>query len=349
MKPRVLLLNSKVPFAYGGAELLVSRLSKELKNRGLEVDLLEIPWNYKTRTDILLNIIHWRTIFIEEVADRKVDVVIPTRFPSYIARHPNKVVWLIHQLRQAYDLKGTDYSDIGSLKEDKKLLEIIRTADYKALSEARELFAISRNVANRLEKFNNLKAKVLIPPPPLEGEYFNSPSKGYILSVGRLNKLKRFDLLIKAMAKVKTKVKCIIAGEGEEKENLLRLIDKYQLKDKVFLAGFVSQEELLKLYAESLAVFYAPFDEDLGFVAIEAFKSAKPVITTQDSGGVLEFVKEGINGFVVKSTPLSIAKAIDKVAEDEELAVVLGREGNKKVKNINWDNVISELLSSGLG
>src|SRR6185436_6256519 len=120
----------------------------------------------------------------------------------------------------------------------------------------------------------------------------------YVFSAGRLDRLKRFDLLIRAMKHTETPVRCRIAGEGPERESLQALADRLGVKDRVDLLGWVEDARMAAHFAHSLAVFYAPYDEDYGYVTVEAFKSAKPVVTTADSGGVLEFVEDGRNGYV---------------------------------------------------
>src|SRR5262249_23418067 len=82
---------------------------------------------------------------------KRIDLVIATRFPSYLIKHPNKVVWLIHQLRQAYDLLGTRYSDFAaSQPRDARALEMIRAMDRRTLSEARAVYTISATVPARV-------------------------------------------------------------------------------------------------------------------------------------------------------------------------------------------------------
>ena len=56
-------------------------------------------------------------------------------------------------------------------------------------------------------------------------------------------------------------------------------------------------ERLIELYANALAVVYAPIDEDYGYVTLQAFLAGKPVITSSDSGGVLEWVEDGVTGW----------------------------------------------------
>ena len=71
---------------------------------------------------------------------------------------------------------------------------------------------------------------------------------------------------------------------------------------RVELPGFVTDDDLVALLAGCLGVVYAPYDEDYGYVTLQAFLAGKPVITTTDSGGVLEWVEHGVTGLVVEPT-----------------------------------------------
>jgi glycosyltransferase involved in cell wall biosynthesis len=98
------------------------------------------------------------------------------------------------------------------------------------------------------------------------------------------------------------------------------------------------------LCTDALAVVYAPFDEDYGYVTLEAFLSSKPVITATDSGGVLEFVVDGSNGFICDPQAQSIAAAINLLAGDRALAARLGNAGRVRARAVTWDGVIEQLL-----
>ena len=102
--------------------------------------------------------------------------------------------------------------------------------DRRTLSEARAVYTISGNVADRLRRFNQVEAEVLYPPPKLDPLYHAGDSGDYIFSIGRLDPLKRFDLLIRAMKHTETPVRCRIAGTGPERENLEALIDRLGLR-----------------------------------------------------------------------------------------------------------------------
>src|SRR5947209_15874101 len=96
---------------------------------------------------------------------RPIGRVIATKFPAYAVRHPNKVAWVLHQFRQAYDYDGTELGQFSNSPEDRATRRAIERLDRVALGEARRVFATSQNVADRLERFNGIPAEVLPHPP----------------------------------------------------------------------------------------------------------------------------------------------------------------------------------------
>ena len=99
-----------------------------------------------------------------------------------------------------------------------------------------------------------------------------------MLSVNRLDRAKRIDLLIEAAKARRRRCAIVIAGDGPDRERLERLASG--LNGQVEFTGRVDDERLADLYARCLAVYYAPVDEDFGMVPYEAFLSSKPVVTT---------------------------------------------------------------------
>ncbi|MEM7048817.1 MAG: glycosyltransferase family 4 protein [Acidobacteriota bacterium] len=341
MSQRILVCNSQMPFLHGGAEILADSLSDELRVRGFEVDQVRLPFSMASRRALLESALAWRLLDVTKVEGRPVDRVICTRFPSYLVRHPRKVVWLVHQLRQVYDLRGTSYSDIDSDPRDPRLVEMVQTMDRRSLAEARR-FTISRNVAGRLESFLGLSADCLYPPSKLAPELAGGDHElgDYVLSAGRLVEPKRFDLLIRALPQAPG-VRAVIAGRGPERESLLALADRLGVADRVELPGWVSDDDLVRLYRGAMAVFYAPYDEDYGYVTVEAFKAGKAMLTTPDAGGVLEFVVDGENGYVC--APEVLGARLRSLDQDRALARRLGANGRSTVAEIDWDHVIARL------
>ena len=347
---RVCICGAQVPFAHGGAERHVASLADELRRRAFEVDVVTVPFSWVPPRQVLRSAFAWRMLALQEDVTRPIDLVIATKFPSYMIQHPRKALWLIHQFRQAYDLLGTPYSDLDQTDEGRDIVRLIREMDGRAIAECRPRFANARNTADRLRRFNNLDAGVLYPPPPLDGHYESGPYGDYLLGVGRLDRLKRVDLAIRALSHTRSPVRLRIVGTGPESEDLGRLVSELGLAARVDWLGSVSDRDLLDLYAQSLGIVYVPFDEDYGYVTVEAFKSAKPVVTVADAGGVLEFVGEGQTGFVGNAEdPASLASAFDRLYEDRALTARLGAAGLQRVAAVTWDHVISSLTGVSHG
>lgn len=344
-RKKVAVCAVQVPFVRGGAEILVESLNSELLKRGFDSTLINIPFKWYPKNEILKSMLGWRLLDLSESNGMKIDMVIATKFPSYGVKHENKVTWLVHQHRTAYDLFDTEFSDFSSTPEDLEIRETLIRFDNHTVPESKKIYTIADNVTKRLKKFNGISAETLYHPPKHIGKYQCNEYGDYILSIGRLDKLKRIDLLLTAMKYVKTKAKCIIGGVGPMKEELERLVLQNGLEEKVKFLGFVSDEELIKLYANSFAVYFAPFDEDYGYITLEAFNSKKPVLTTNDSGGVLEFVEDSINGFVTEVNAEQLADKIDRLYSNKGACKEFGLNGFNKVADISWDNVIDLLTS----
>lgn len=343
--PRVLVLAVQTPFAHGGAEKHVRRLTEELARRGVEADLVALPLIERERFDLVRSALAWRMLDLTEIGGRRVDAVIATRFPSYAVRHPNKVVWLIHQYRQAYDQFGSAYSDLTAAPEDRRTREAIAEIDRVGLSEARRVFANSHTVAERLRRFNGIPSEALYHPPPLAGRYRTGPFGDYVLSVGRLDAWKRADLLVRALAFAPS-AKLTLVGRGPEEARLRRLAEETGVAGRLRSIPLASDEELLDLYAGARLVAVAPSGEDLGYVPLEAFLSGKPVLTTEDAGGPLEFVRDGETGFVVAPEPRALGAALEIAWNRPDALVRMGENGRRRVEKLSWDEPVAALLAA---
>ncbi len=110
---RIAICAAQIPFVRGGAEVLYESLRDELLRRGHQAEIVSLPFNWSSRLNIIQSALAWRLVDLTTAAGEPIDLVIATRFPSYLVQHPCKVVWLIHQFRQIYELKGTRFSDFG--------------------------------------------------------------------------------------------------------------------------------------------------------------------------------------------------------------------------------------------
>jgi glycosyltransferase involved in cell wall biosynthesis len=273
-----------------------------------------------------------------------VDRVIASKFPSYFVRHPHKVAWLIHQYRAAYELCGTEYSDFSHTDLDVGLRDKLIALDTEMLGECRAIFTNARNTAARLKKFNGLDAVPLYHPSRLARRLRGGEYGDYILSVGRIESVKRVDLIVRAIAQVPGRLRLVIAGDGTQRANVERVAADAGMTDRVTFLGTVEDDQLIELYAGALAVVYPPFDEDFGYVTLEAFLARKPVITCVDSGGPNEFVQPGVNGWSCEPHASALADAISAADADRAAAARLGDAGHAIARLITWDGVIEKLV-----
>ena len=289
----------------------------------------------------------WRLVDVNSSYARQADLFIATKFPSYVARHPNKMVWLWHQHRELYELHWTRYSQFKSDEEDQGVRDAIVAIDNKCLGEAKSIYSLSKRVARRLLRYNGIRSEVLYAPPRLNNPFVCRSYEPFLLCPGRLELNKRLDLVLNALSKTASDIRCVITGAGPQEEALVRLALQLGLSDRVRFTGWVDEATLVDLYSRCLAVVFVPEDEDLGLITLEAFLSKKPVITTESSGAVLEFVEEGVTGMVSATEPEALAHKIDRMAASASKARRLGEAGYEVAVRLSWDYVVDRLTGSG--
>ncbi len=337
---RIAVCSAQVPFARGGTEVFVDDLVAELRKRDHEAELVTVPYKWYPGTRVLTQAFLWRLLDLTEAEGRPIDLVIATKFPTYAVRHPNKVVWLLHQFRQAYELDRTELGQFSDSPEDRATRRAVQALDRRVLGEASKLFTTSRNNQQRLESSTGLVAEVL-PHPPQELPYRCEDYGDFVLSVGRLDRAKRVDLLIEAAAESSFSV--VVAGDGPDRGRLEELAGQRSLDGRVRFLGRVSEDELADLYARCLAVFYAPVDEDFGMVPYEAFLADKPVVTTVDAGGPLEVVADRKTGIVCEPRAAAVADACVWLREHLDQARSFGRAGHALADEVTWDRAIERI------
>lgn len=335
----ILVCGAQAPFSRGGAEMLIDNLVAALQARGHRAEAVRVPVGWE-KGRVFDGPLAWRMLPMDA------DLVIATNFPSYFLQHPRKVVWLLHQHRGAYDAAGAAWSDVGLDDTSLEVQRLLTEWDAVALGEAQHVFTLSQVVTDRLDRFNGLPSTPLYHPAPLHDRLHEGPFGDYVFCPSRLEANKRPDLLVDALAHTTTGVRAVLAGRGGMRADLEGRLAAAGTADRVSLPGFVSDEELIELFAGACAVVYAPFDEDYGYVTLQAFMAGKPVITAADSGGVLEWVQDGVNGLVTDGTPQAMGAAIDRLAGDPVLARRMGAAGRELVKDMTWDPVVDALLGA---
>ncbi|MEW6365240.1 MAG: glycosyltransferase family 4 protein [Acidobacteriota bacterium] len=340
----VLILGPQVPYVRGGAEILMRSLRDKIAEAGHRVDIVTLPFRWTPKADLLKNCMAWRLINLDEMSGETIDCVISTKFPSYLIEHPRKRLWLVHQFREAYEYYTTRFSSFQNEVYDNEVRDALIRLDNVGIRKCERIYTISKNVSERLAKYNGIPSSPLYPPPHLGDRYRCDTFEDFVLVVGRLEWNKRTELVIEAMKHVPEPSSCVIVGEGSIRKKLEIFAIECGVEQRVRFAGEIGDDELLDLYASCGCVFYGPLDEDYGYVTIEAMKSRKPVITCTDSGGTLEFVRDAENGLVVPADPRTVGDAVKRLLGDKTYARGLGARGVDAVSGIGWDPVLTALL-----
>lgn len=348
---RIAVANTQAPFVSGGAEEHARRLIEELRAAGHKVEAVTIPFNWNTPESIIDHAVAAANIDISGFFGEPIDLMIGLRFPAYLMQHPNKVVWLIHQYREAYDLWEAGHSGLLQHPKGNLIRQIITDMDRAALGNTKRLYANSRNVAGRLKTFNGIEADPLYHPPPLASQLRSGPYGNYFYYPSRISILKRQSLVLEALALTKHPVKIVFTGGADsagDSNAFHGKVAELGLGARVEWRGYVPAIEMLDLYANARGVVFTPFDEDLGYITQEAMLAAKPVITTIDAGGPLEFVKDGQQAIVTKPQAPALAAAMDRLYQDVHLAERLGQAARQRYDElaISWENVIAKLTSA---
>lgn len=343
----IAVVNSCMPFVYGGAEFLADSLKDKLIEYGHKAIVIKIPYSWIPPEKLLDHILACKLLNMSFI-----DRIIALKFPAYYVEHGNKVVWLLHQFRQAYELWGTEYRILPTDAKGEYIRDKIMQMDTYELGAVKKLFTNSNVVSARLKRFNGLDSEVLYPPLMNTECYYCKSYGDYIFYPSRITRGKRQHLAVESMNFTKSNVKLIIAGQPETQEDIVlinSIIQKYNLHDKVkIIDRFISQQEKFDLFANALGCIYIPYDEDsYGYVTLEAYHSKKPVITCTDSGGTDIVVKNGETGYISEPAPEAIAETMDRLYNNRCKAQKLGENGYDKLiaLNISWDYVIERLTT----
>lgn len=373
---------SPIPFVIGGAEKLWWGMQDYInKNTNHQCELIKVP----TKENSFWDLIHsYYTFYKLDLSH--FEMVISTKYPSWMIQHENHHIYLLHCLRGLYDtyhfsklpqdeasehkkvndilsLLDNDNSSLDSLftllfqlEEDDTvplstysfpgpfIRKIIHFLDNKAMQNIENFSAISQTVINRKEYFpKDVFVDKNFPPSNLTN--LHNESYDYFFTVSRLDTAKRIEMIVRAYKKSTTTIPLKIAGTGPLLKEIKDLVKD---DNRIEMLGFISDDELIKHYAKAYAVLFVPYDEDYGLITIEAAMSEKAVLTFDDTGGVVEFIKDKETGLVCKPDIEELTKNIDFISSNPELCKTMGINAKKIVQDITWKNTIEKLLEKNV-
>lgn len=309
---------------------------------------------------------------------RHYDVLVSTQPPSLAVEHPRHLALFSHHHRVFYDLSDV-YVAAGFA--DRALHEraeaAVRRVDAPAFAAVTHFCAASEVVADRLNVFNGLSANVSVyhagpglseaMAPEIDSSRFEYP-----LCVSRHEFPKRTELFVHALKYLRDIEGFSVGGGGRsdwvqsldaELSDPGKDLDAWGDRDlwlrppgpltpplgpgegNVRFLGHVSDDELSQLYGRALCVVAPAYLEDYGLTALEAMAFGKPLIVCKDGGGLVEFIDDGITGFVVEPNGRAIADAIRILAADRELARTMGEAAREAAARYTWERAVEEVLA----
>jgi glycosyltransferase involved in cell wall biosynthesis len=343
---KIALCSSLVPFINGGYRNIIEWLQLVLEEQDHQVEIVYLP-EVDSPDMLFQQMMAFRWVDLE-MADR----IICFRPQSHLIPHRHKIVWFIHHIREFYDLWDSPYRGFPDNLKHRGIRDALQNIDDAGLREAKSIFTNSRIVSDRLKKFNNIDTEVLYPPVFRPERFHCAGLNDEIVCICRMEHHKRQHLLIEAMKHTKTPVRLRLSGASSNTNyprDLSRRISELGLDDRIILDNYwISESAKVEQFAHCLAAAYIPFNEDsYGYPSIEASHSSKPILTTFDSGGVLELVQDGANGYITESSPEALAEAMDRLYLDRIKTEVMGRNSYNRLTelNISWSNVLEKLLA----
>ncbi len=346
---RIGVLRTQVPFVQGGAERHAANLVSALNAYGHEATEITLPFKWYPGEVLADHILAARMHDISEFEGVPVDLAIGLKFPAWLANHPNKLFWIIHQHRAAYDLWEAGDADLMHDPDGDALRALIHAEDRTAFGASpHPLYANSGNVAKRLKQYLDMEATPLYHPPPNAERLWQGEYGDYLFAPGRINPSKRLELILRGLAATRSKINLVIAGVAENpgyQQDLHALALELGVANRVTWLGRVDDETLLRHYAEARAVVFVPQDEDYGYITLEAMLAGRPVITVTDAGGPLEFITDGQEGRITASKPADLGQAFEELMADAALAERMGQAGLARYTDmqITWEHVVETL------
>lgn len=343
---KVLVASTMAPFVWGGAEELAVHLVRHLEMAGHEAELLRIPFSWEPAHRIPSQMVMLRMMELSN-ADR----VIGLKFPAYLIRHHEKVLWLVHQYRQAYDMWDAGATNLPGDETGQSLRRVIANADLASFDECRSIFTISDIVQQRLKHYSGVDSEILRAPLNDPELFPGGVDDGYIFAGGRINSMKRQRLLIESVAAAAPEVRVVVAGPPDspaDADALRRTVERLGLQDRVALdLRFLPRRDYASYVCRASAVAYIPVNEDsFGYVAMEAATAGKAIITAKDSGGVLSLVRDGVTGWVAEADAAHLGQALSE-AMTKHHASARGAAARETWMSlgISWERTVERLTS----
>ena len=367
------------PWVKGGAEMRIHELGKRLSARGHKVHIFGVKWwegedTFEYEGMTLHGVCKARKLYVNgrrsiseaiifavklfpELRREKFDLIDVSVFP-YFSCFTVKAVSLLKRIpvvftwHEVWDDYWYEY--LGRTGFFGKLVE-------KAVSKlSGNNIAVSSWTKDRLEALGVPEGKIMVIPNGIDLKRISEikPESGRdpldleskihdLIFAGRFIKEKNVDLLIKAVALLKTDfpdIRCCIVGDGPEKAALVELAKETEVYGNIEFAGFQEYGALIGKIKASKVLVLPSCREGFGMVVIEAFACGVPVVTVRAKYNAAQGLVEDSCGLVVDLGEKEIAEGVEKILENGNHYEEMAASAFKRARKYEWSTVFEQLL-----
>ena len=367
-----------IPYMIGGAENLWRGLQDHLnEHTPHQAELIKLPSRELEFWDLIDSYRRFAELDLTGF-----DVVVSSKYPAWMVRHPRHVVYMLHRLRglyDTYDVMGlpSDVADPPPAVLGLRAFMTEHAGEREALPEFFERVRALRGQRDDLFAFPGplirehvhwLDGVGLAPDaiarygaisqavaardgyfPPGEDVFVVHPPSGLDGITPRERGSCLFTVSRLDYAK---RIQLLIEAMQHVRARVELHIAgtgpaEEELRaaagDGVVFHGRVSDAALAELYRGAKAVAFIPHEEDFGYVTLEAMQAGKPVITATDSGATAELVTHGETGLIAEPNPRALAAAIDALWADKRGAKRMGRAAAERARRVSSEPLVREL------
>ncbi len=333
----------------GGSELHASRVAELWGRAGLEVTMrtsyapgsAQVSWrdDYRVIRKAGRYMVFPRAAFSEMMgwhgaSDGLIEIWNGMPFFSPVWCRRTKVVWLHHVHDSMWDMTLPP-----------RLARFGRTIEFRIappLYRRTPVVTLSQSSKDEIvKKLRFRESNITVVPPGIDprfspGDVAKSPTP-LVVGVGRLVPVKRFHLLIEALAAIRERhpgLRLVIAGEGYERDNLERQISELDASEWITLAGYLDDAEVLSLYRKAWLLASASAHEGWGMTITEAAACGTPAVATRIAAHS-DAVVDGVTGLLVDDAP-GLARALDALLSDDVLRARYARAAQEHASLFTW-------------
>ena len=249
--------------------------------------------------------------------------------PDIVHTHGSKTTSIIKSIN------NNAYKHVATVHGIKKNTKVYECADF--------VIGVSENALSGI----NTKKKMITNWWQPDLKKIKSNTKEFALAVGRLEKVKGFDLLISSWRNIKTNL--VIIGSGQEKDSLIKLIEQYNLTKKIKIIDEVKSDKLNDYYSKASVLIISSIDEGGPRVALEALYLKIPVLST-NVGHMNQIFPNDV--LAEKNNLASLTKLLEKYVDDinllnqDAIFEYVKEEFSLKEKTLQTVSVYEDLLKS---